>query len=808
MKNNKKSLFVSGAVFLLLLTASVSAIGANIITNNLSNVSNFNIQYIDENRIDIMVHPQTIEFSIVEKNGEKFASLELDGEGFTNVEGEARLPVIRKMVEIPQGANIDIVVNSVSWSFTTLEKLDLPNKILPVQPSVVKMPGASADFVINDDYYVNNGFIPYDIVKIVNIDEIRSRRFALIEVSPLQYNPMSGELKIMNTCEITINLYGSDIPQTYEKINRYASNSFEELFKAAFVNYGFYEKDILNNPRDQEGYLIIVYDNFYNNIQPLVSWKGSKGFDVAVEKTSDIPGGATKENIKGYIVDAYDNWPNPPTYVLLVGDSGQIPSWTGSETGTCTDLYYVTIDAGNYFADIIVSRFPAATPDQVDNMVDKTIYYESGSFESYDWIKKAVFMASNDNYQVSEGTHNYVIDTYLNPNDYTCDKLYCHTYSATTAQVSNALNDGRSLAIYSGHGSTTSWGDGPPFSQSNVNALTNSGLYPFVCSHSCLTGQFTVSECFGETWLRAEDKAGLAFWGASTYSYWDEDDVLEKSMFKSWWEDNIEDIGGMTNMALYYLYQYYGGGGLTKYYFEEYNVLGDSSVKIWRSNPSNPPEKPSTPNGPDRGTLNKQYIFSSSTTEPDGEEIFYLFDWDDGNFSDWLGPYASGETVTASYTWEIIGNFKIRVMAKDINGVQSLWSDPLNISIVANNPPNIPDIDGPTHVIPFITYSYTVSTTDEDGDKVLYYIDWGDGGSKWYGPNASGEILTIDHKWNLGKSHTIKIKARDTVGDESEWATLEIFIPKNNKYTFNIILQRLLKQFPHAFPLLRNIIGL
>ena len=805
MKNNKKSLFVSGAVFLLLLTASVSAIGANIITNNLSNVSNFNIQYIDENRIDIMVHPQTIEFSIVEKNGEKFASLELDGEGFTNVEGEARLPVIRKMVEIPQGANIDIVVNSVSWSFTTLEKLDLPNKILPVQPSVVKMPGASADFVINDDYYVNNGFIPYDIVKIVNIDEIRSRRFALIEVSPLQYNPMSGELKIMNTCEITINLYGSDIPQTYEKINRYASNSFEELFKAAFVNYGFYEKDILNNPRDQEGYLIIVYDNFYNNIQPLVSWKGSKGFDVAVEKTSDIPGGATKENIKGYIVDAYDNWPNPPTYVLLVGDSGQIPSWTGSETGTCTDLYYVTIDAGNYFADIIVSRFPAATPDQVDNMVDKTIYYESGSFESYDWIKKAVFMASNDNYQVSEGTHNYVIDTYLNPNDYTCDKLYCHTYSATTAQVSNALNDGRSLAIYSGHGSTTSWGDGPPFSQSNVNALTNSGLYPFVCSHSCLTGQFTVSECFGETWLRAEDKAGLAFWGASTYSYWDEDDVLEKSMFKSWWEDNIEDIGGMTNMALYYLYQYYGGGGLTKYYFEEYNVLGDSSVKIWRNNPSDPPEKPSVPNGPNRGVYNKQYSFTSSTTEPDGEIIFYLFDWDDGNYSQWLGPYSSGETVTESYSWSTIGDYEIRVRAKDVNGVQSAWSDPHLISIVANNPPNKPEINGPTNVKPFISYMYTVNTTDEEAEDIRYYIDWGDGGSQWYGPYASGEILSVEHKWKTG-SHTIKVKARDATGDESEWATLEVTISRNNMHVFSKIMQKLIERFPHFILILKNLI--
>ena len=107
-------------------------------------------------------------------------------------------------------------------------------------------------------------------------------------------------------------------------------------------------------------------------------------------------------------------------------------------------------------------------------------------------------------------------------------------------------------------------------------------MYPFVCSHACLTNQFTESECFGETWVRAPHKGGIAFWGATTYSYWDEDDILERSMFKAWWEDNLETIGGMTNMGLYYLYQYYSGGGMTKYYFEEYNVLGDSSVKIWR----------------------------------------------------------------------------------------------------------------------------------------------------------------------------------------------------------------------------------
>jgi len=806
MKYNKKSLFVYEAVFLLLLTASVSTVGANIITNEPGIVSIFDIQYIDENRIEIIVNPQTIDFSTIEKNGEKFASLELYGEGFTTIKGEAKLPVIRKMVEIPQKADPRIFVKSISWTYTSLENLKLPNKIIPLQPSVVKLPSTSSDFIIDEKYYANNAFIPNDIVKIVDVDEIRSRRFALVEVSPLQYNPASGELRIMSTCEITINLYGSDILKTYEIINRYTSSSFEDLFKTMFVNYGFYEKNIINNPRNQEGYLIIVYDNFYNNILPLVDWKGSKGFDVTIEKTSDIPGGPTKENIKAYIVDAYNNWPNPPTYVLLVGDSGQIPAWTGSATGTCTDLYYVTIDAGNYFADIIVSRFPAATPDHVTNMVDKTIYYESGSFQSYEWIKKAVFMASNDNYQISEGTHNYVIDTYLIPNDYICDKLYCHTYGATTAQVTAALNDGRSLAVYSGHGSTTSWADGPPFSQSNVNALTNDGIYPFVCSHACVTGQFTVSECFGETWLRAENKAGLAFWGSSDNTFWDEDDILEKRMFEAWWEDNLETIGGMTNMGLYYLYQYYGGGGSSQYYFEAYNVLGDSSVKIWRSNPSNPPEKPSTPNGPNRGIINKEYAFSSSTTEPDGESIFYIFDWDDGNYSNWIGPYNSGETVTASYSWDTIGDYEIRVRAKDINGVQGAWSDPHTISIVENNPPNIPNIDGPKNFIPFISYSYNINTTDEDGDELRYYIDWGDGSSQWYGPYASGEKISVEHKWTVGKLHTFKVKARDTVGDDSEWATFKVFMPKNNRYTLNILLEKLLERFPNLYIILRNII--
>ncbi|MCX6667772.1 MAG: C25 family cysteine peptidase [Euryarchaeota archaeon] len=796
MSENNKIIKVFGAVVVLLLVTSISvvAIGTNPYkASKIGNDSVFVVNNADASAIDITVNTPALEFGSAYMNGKNFATLELPNEGFTIAQGEAQLPTLKRMVEIPQGAKADIVVKSISWEATSLKDLGLPARIAPVQPPLVKIPGATQSFVINEKYYAKNVFTPTNIAKVVSTGEIRGRRFALIEVSPVQYNPVSGKLKIMTTCELKVNLYGSDMVRTSEKIERYSTPSFEDMFKTTFVNYGFYEKNIANNPKDQEGYLIIVYTDFSDEIQPLADWKESKGFDTTVTTTSEIPGGSTKENIKAYIVDAYNNWPIPPTYVLLVGDVAQIPSWTGSATGTCTDLYYVTIDSGNYFADIIVSRFPAALPEHVTAMVDKTIYYEQGSFPSSEWIKKAAFMASEDNYDISEGTHNYVIDTYLNPNGYTCDKLYSHTYDATTQQVTDALNNGRSLAIYSGHGGTDYWADGPYFDQSNVNALTNDGMYPFVCSHACVTGTFSDAECFGETWLRAPNKAGLAFWGASQSTYWDEDDILERSMFKAWWEDNLENIGGMTNMALYYLYQYYSGGGSTQYYFEAYNVLGDSSIKIWRNNPSNPPATPETPTGPTHGIINVEYAFSSSTIEPDGDQIYYMFSWGDGTYSEWLGPYASGTTVTDAHSWSTVGTYDVKVSAKDTYGAQSDWSMPLTISIVDNNPPNTPTINGPTSGKPGVTYLYTFFTNDDDGDDVYYFVDWGDEtNSNWLGPFGSGVQASASHSWNTEGTYTVKVKAKDVQGDESNWGTLDVIMPLDLQD--NQLLLKILKQ--------------
>jgi Peptidase family C25/Propeptide_C25/PKD domain len=766
--NNKKNVCIQATVALILLfSAGVSAIHP---TNSSTSTTFKDVEstfiHGDTSAITMTVVPPNIVYGQSTLAGRNFATLELSGEGFTTVIGEARLPTLSRFIEIPQGANPELIVESISWQTTSLAALHLPSSIIPVQPSLIKIEGASVEFTLDNTFYAMNTFLPTTIADIHVIGELRGRNIALLEISPVQYNPVSGELKIMTKCELRINLPGSDLIKTTEKVDRYTTPSFEQMFNTLLINSGSLQVTGKGEPK-QEGYLIIVADDFYNAIQPFADWKSAKGFDVTITKTSEIPSGPTKENIKAYIVNAYNTWPTPPTYVLLVGDVAQIPTWTGSATGTCTDLYYVTIDSGNYFADVIISRFPAATADQVTAMVDKTIYYETGSFTNTSWIKKAVFMASSDNHLVSEGTHNYVIDTYMTPHNYACDKLYSY-YGATTAQTSAAINNGRSLAIYSGHGSETSWADGPPYSQSNINALTNDGIYPFVCSHACLTCQFTVSECFGETWLRASHKGGLAFWGATDYSYWDEDDILERNTFKAWWDDGIETIGGMTNMGLFYLYQYYGGSGMSQYYFEEYNVLGDSSVKIWRDqpNPSMPPNTPNEPSGSTTGLIEIEYTFTATTTDPEGDNISFKFNWGDGNFSDWIGPYSSGGIVNAKHSWAALGTYQVKVKAKDTSGGESGWSVGHTISIV----------DAPIIRVVWIMGGLHVSTLiKNDGGVTANNVNWSISldGNVFIGKKTTGQIAS------LGPGEQQVISSKFIFGLGSTVITVSAAIPQN-----------------------------
>jgi len=96
---------------------------------------------------------------------------------------------------------------------------------------------------------------------------------------------------------------------------------------------------------------------------------------------------------------------------------------------------------------------------------------------------------------------------------------------------------------------------------------------------------------------------------------------------------------------------------------------------------NSPPVKPSRPDGPSAGEAGLEYLYSSNTTDPDEDDIYYLFDWGDGTDSDWIGPFESGESVNASHIWSEKGLYKLKAKAKDIYESESDWSDPLDAEI-------------------------------------------------------------------------------------------------------------------------------
>jgi RHS repeat-associated protein len=95
---------------------------------------------------------------------------------------------------------------------------------------------------------------------------------------------------------------------------------------------------------------------------------------------------------------------------------------------------------------------------------------------------------------------------------------------------------------------------------------------------------------------------------------------------------------------------------------------------------NNAPNKPATPQGTTSGKLNTPYVYWSSTTDPDGDQVYYMWDWGDDSTSAWLGPYNSGAQINTTHTWSVKSS-SVKIKAKDAFGLESPWSDPLPITM-------------------------------------------------------------------------------------------------------------------------------
>ena len=526
-------------------------------------------------------------------NGQSF--LTLGGEGYvtTGEIGAPALPVFRQMVEVPLGAEVSIELLESNPKTFTMASLGLQGTIAPNQPSDPKCGDASPASAPSADLY-GNSFYPAESLAIVDDYIMRGHRIVVVEVRPVRYNAVLGELEVSSEMNFRLKMSGSDIALTNSEADRLNSAPFNRLLQTNVLNYN--QGRPVAIPNSPERYLIITADIFESGLSDLVALKTSQGFSVGVVNLTTV-GGNTTTAIKNYIKAQYQG-ANPPDYVLLVGDyyPGNAADLTNyvmrTASGYRTDLQYFTMDnETEYVPDIFYGRFPVRTVANLSDMISKLLAYNAVAGDEA-WVKKIEYLASNDGgyYQVAERTHNYVIEHYTLPLGYTGifpnnpqpggDKVYAITYSGTGANAVASMNDNRVMLIYSGHGATTFW-DAPRVTQSDIRNMTGVAI-PYVASHACITADFNTGESFSDTWVIEPTNGALTFFGSSDSTYWTEDEVIEKAIFDHLYADTtLDTVPTVAEMTQYGLQAVDNTStSLDNYYRETYHIFGDPSLEI------------------------------------------------------------------------------------------------------------------------------------------------------------------------------------------------------------------------------------
>jgi len=100
-----------------------------------------------------------------------------------------------------------------------------------------------------------------------------------------------------------------------------------------------------------------------------------------------------------------------------------------------------------------------------------------------------------------------------------------------------------------------------------------------------------------------------------------------------------------------------------------YGIRVKTLVIIENTSPDTP-----TIDGLTSGKAGTEYEYTFNAVDPDGDDVYYYINWDDGNIEEWIGPYASGTDVRVKHSWSMKGTYIIEAKAKDIHGEESGWA--------------------------------------------------------------------------------------------------------------------------------------
>lgn len=566
---------------------------------------NVGVQQNAKDRIILHYELGDFDAETVKIDGEAYTRIVLGKESATNEAGAPELPNVCRSVIIPDDGKMAVEV--LSEEYYDVEDVD----VAPSRGPIWRMTNPDDVPYTFGKAYDTNAFFPLESANLGRPYILHDRRAVVVRWNPFKYNPRTRTLRVYTQVSLEVAEVGpGQINILQRKYRGGASGDsgrapsdyamavvepFQYIYQHHFLNANFADLFAEFVPFGNVDMLIICQDEWLPNIQPLVVHKDSVGIHAVAVGISTIGNDTT--SIKDYIQDVYDA--NDLSFVLLVGDMEQItspeirvynPLPYGPPHWDCPqDPTYAKLAGDDDYPDVIIGRFSAQNAAQVDTQVERTIGYETLPATDQAWFNRGTGIASNqgpgDDGEYDNQHMDNIRADLLGYGYTTVDQIY--DYSGTAAQVTTALNAGRGIVNYCGHGSETSWSS-TGFSNTHVNNLTNDNMLPFIFSVACLPGKFNEPTCFGEAWLRATHAGvptgAVAAYMSSRPQHWCEPMCAQDEFNDLLVAEAHASFGELCFAGSCQMMDEYGASGVEM--FDTWTIFGDPSVRVVPEPPS------------------------------------------------------------------------------------------------------------------------------------------------------------------------------------------------------------------------------
>ncbi len=571
----------------------------------------------DQNELVMQIDIGSVDFRTVNTSDGDFVLLTIDGFTRSHNIGEPNLPMVNRILSVPFDCELETEVLDYDIEEISLSDLQLTNPLIPVQPSLSKSESPEdVPFEYNLDVYRQAGYYSLPLAQSSILGTMRALHMGMVSIAPVEYNPTENTIRVYKHLTVRVSYLHPDWAKTEKMQRLYHSPFFTPIYNRV-INYEKQAPMILDDLVTYPvKYLIISDRMFEDQLQPLIEWKIKKGFNIITAYTDDI--GYSTYAIKNYIQDIYYSSNPPeddpvPSFVLLVGDTPQIPTFDGNAGSHVTDLRYCEF-TGDDFPEIYYGRFSAQDESYLQPQIDKTLEYEQYTMPDPSYLGEVTLISGVDYYYAEthgNGQINYGTNLYFNLAHGIEDHTWLYPQSddpGASAAIIQTVNEGVGFINYTAHCGHSGFGD-PSFTVSDIYNLTNDHKYLLGIGNCCLSNTFDESTpCFGEAWLQASERGGVGYIGASNSTYWDEDywwgvgygpvigngpsyEQTGPGAYDGIFHDHGEPVSQhyITNDAVIFAGNMgvtESGSGLTQYYWEAYHLMGDPSVMTYFGVPS------------------------------------------------------------------------------------------------------------------------------------------------------------------------------------------------------------------------------